>query len=465
MAKVERILSTFPSFYRATETYKLLYDLARQLAQPLEEVDTHLFRIQRAHRLRVAEFAGDIQRLAALLNLSPFHFEDILLAEALSYEEKLALMRQRTQAVAQIHLRGLGTPWAILQSAAVFLNATIVPEQPGDSLVKHLDADGFSHRAVVEFQHLPQNPRERLVLHENPFRRQKESMAERRPPVTWSVENHSMSGAAPVKLVIQGVAGRTVLPQLYCEESREGILFNGIVPEGRTLVIDTASGARLDDEPVDPWLITFKGGVVSLARAGEDDYVREAAEGEAPFDGDLEALTARSYEQVKPIPVAPAGSSTWHFNVAEGVFNGHDFDYAVYALPHLPVAFYDQDFQFDNCAFDYEPSAQVGMAWDERVPCAFKLLLPPHVPHPQAAAEGTSTAGDGGDSLNAVSRLGQIIPRFTAAGVRAYVDTAQDAWIIGESIIRDAEASQEPGLSFHATRLRNAKADMLVAPD
>lgn len=464
MAKVDRILSTLPSFYRATETHKVLYDIVRQLAQPLEEADTHLFRIQRAHRLRVAEFAEDIVRLAALLNLAPFHFEDILTAEGLPYDQKLALMRRRVQEVAQIHLRGLGTPWAVLQSAAVFLNATIVPEQPGDPLVKHLDAEGFSHRAVIEFRHLPQSPRERLTLHENPFRRQKEPLADRRPPQHWSVDNESMSGPASVKLVIQGVAERTVLPQVYCEETREGLLFNGVVPAGRALVVDEAGGARLDGEPVDRWLVYFKGGAASFAHADDDAFVREESGEDSPFDGSLESLTSGIYQRRKTVPQAPGGRSTWHFTVAEGLYDGHNYDYAVYSLPHLPVALYDEDFQFDNCAFDYEPSAQVGMAWDERVPCAFKLLLPHALQPEQAAGEESSANGDG-NALNAVSRIGQIMPRFTASGVRAYVDTAPDAWIVGDSVIRDGAATEGPGLSLHATRLRNPKADMLVAPD
>lgn len=154
MAKSDRILSFFPAIYGATETGKLLREVASILSQPLEEADTHLFRIQRSHRLKVAENADDIIRLAGVLNLTAFHFEDIVDHKSLDYSQKLSLMRDRVQRVARVHLKGLGTPWAVMESAAIFLNASIVPERPGDPEIKHLDDERFSHKAVVEFPHV-----------------------------------------------------------------------------------------------------------------------------------------------------------------------------------------------------------------------------------------------------------------------------------------------------------------------
>jgi len=462
MPKFERILSFFPAFYRATESYKLLREMVRLMGQPLEEADTHLFRIQRAHRLRVAEHAEDIMRLAALLNLTPFHFEDILTNDAFSYEQKLVLMRDRVQRVAQVHLKGLGTPWAVMQSAAIFLNATIVPEHLGDLLIKHIDKESFSHKAVIEFTHLPEKPRERIYLHENPFCRKKEPLSERWPPQSWAINNESMSGLAPVRFVIQGVANRTVLPSVYCPQTREGILFNGVVPDGSTLLIDEEKGVTLDNMPVDEWLVYFKGGAAGFARADSDNFVQEKAEEAMPFNGDLETITARPYRCRRSIPDAPVGRSDWHFNVTEGIYDGRDYDFAVCALPHLPVGMYDGDFNFDGCVFDYEASSVVGMAWDERIPCALKLLLPSHVPQPQrdeAAPVDETTM----KQPNYVGRIGNIIPRFRAAGIRVFADTVLDAWILGESVIRDQDAADGEGANFHTTCLRDQKADILVS--
>ena len=203
MPKTDRITRFFPSFYRAADRNKLLYDVVGRLAQPLEEADTYLFRIQRSHRLRVVEQVEDLLRLAAALNLTAFHFEDLLTDASLDYDQRLVLMRDRVQQIAQIHLKGLGTPWAVMQCAAIFLNAHIVPERAGDPLIKHLDPDGYSHVAVIEFPRVPERPRERLYLHENPFRRQKKDLAEHWPMDFWEINNSFPD--APVRLVIQGV--------------------------------------------------------------------------------------------------------------------------------------------------------------------------------------------------------------------------------------------------------------------
>ena len=469
MAKFERILGFFPSFFEALEHYKLLYEVVRRLAQPLEEADTHLFRIQRAHRLLVAEKPDDILRLAALLNLSPFHFEDILTDKILSLEEKLDLLRQRVMRLSQVHLTGLGTPQAILESAAIFLNAFIVPEQQGAPCIKHLDDEGFSHQAVIEFAHLPDKPRQRLFLHENPLRRRKEPLSERWPPLSWEIDNQNMGGAAPGKFVLQGVGERTILPGFYCPQTQQGILFNGIVPQGRTLVIDALAGATLDDRPVDEWLIFFEGGVVDLARTDQTTFVMETNSWEVPFDGQAEAIKAPPYRRRQKTPVAPIGRSTWHFTVAEGTFDQHLHDYAVYALPHAPVGSFDQDFPFDSCVFDYGASAVAGMAWDERIPCAFKLLLPAGVPQPQPpAAPGGGlpvVPEKAAAPLNHVSRMGSLISRFRGAGMQAFVDSARDSWILGESLLRTQEAADGPGVQTLATRLLDWQAELVVSPD
>src|SRR5215207_3920813 len=179
MAKVDRILEYFPSYYGSADRTKLLYEVSRMLAAPLEQADTLLFRIQRAHRLRVAEFTGDLVKLAAALNLTDFHFEDILTDDSLDYAQKLGLMRSRIERIAMVHLTGLGTPIAVMQAAAIFLNGLITTDQTGRPLITHVDREGFSHKATIEFSHLPDKPREQIYLHENPVRRKKIDPAER----------------------------------------------------------------------------------------------------------------------------------------------------------------------------------------------------------------------------------------------------------------------------------------------
>lgn len=460
MAKSDRILDYFPACYRAADRTKLLAEVTRMLAQPLEEADTHLFRIQRAHRVKVAEHADDIIRLAAALNLTAFHFEDILADKDLRYERKLDLMRERVRRVARAHLRGLGTPWAVMEAAAIFLNATITAERPGEPLIKHLDAESFSHRAAIEFAHLPGKPRGQLYLHENPLRRRKVEPAERWQLNAWVVENRDVE-ASPLRFVIQGVSDHTVLPSVFCPDTQEGVLFNGVIPDGKTLVIDRLNGALLDGQPVDEWLISFKGGIFDFALADGSDFVTEQGRAATPFDGNLAELASRPFRARVPVPAAPRGRSQWYVKVANGVYDGAGYDYAVFATHPDPIGVYDEDFNFDQSVFAYPAAGVVGMAWDERIPCAFKLLLPSKLPRPEG--EGAEQAESAPTSH--LGRIGDILPRFKAAGVRAFVDAAKDAWVLGESVIRGASAVEGEGVQLHATRLQNHNADILVPLD
>lgn len=548
MPKTDRILNYFPWYYRATDHTKLLCEVVRLLAQPFEEADTHLFRIQRSHRLKVAEHEKDIMRLAAVLNLTEFHFEDILTDETLDYNQKLDMMRERIQRIARVHMIGLGTPWTVMEAAAIFLNATIVPDRPGDPMIKHIDENSFSHKAVIEFKNLPQFlfslesefdpaniispglreafqnhgillsedttvlmgnkvdtwllddqknrrkyllekdnnklnvsliPRDRIYLHENPVHRKKVDLKERWQMNSWTIENES-SDASQIKLVIQGVGEHTVLPCIFCPDTEEGVIFNGIVPDGKMLVIDEVNGALLDNYPVDEWVVYFKGGIFDFSNVNETSFGEEQGDSLIPFDGDFEKIVAPPFRRRKTVPTAPVGRSEWRFKVAEGVYDGNDFDFSVYATnldeenpdPRnpLPIGIYDHDFNFDNCVFDFPARGIVGMAWDERIPCSFKLLLPPNVPGRQsqnAEPETTSSEGGNGEAkpINYVGWIGNILPRFKAAGVRAFVDTSKDAWILGESVIRNADASDGEGVGLYATRLLNPMTDIFVPLD
>lgn len=444
MAKAERILEFFPSYIGATDRTKLLHEVTRMLAAPAEEADTHLLRIQRAHRIKVAEHADDIVLLAGALNLTAFYFEDILSDKDLAYEQKLNLMRERVRRIARVHLTGLGTPVALLETAAIFLNANIVRENPDVPLITHIDKDGFSHRATIEFSHLPDKPREQIFLYENPIRRKKVEPAERWQLNSWIVENVSPA-PAPLRLLIEGVSDHTVMPSVFCPDTGEGILFNGFLPAGKQLVIDQFNGATLDNHPVDDWVIYFKGGIYDF---NNSDFVQPETRELQPLDATNEEdfISAAFHQNVKT-PAAPAGRSEWRFKVAEGVCDGTLYDFSAFAMPAEPVGVYDNDFNFDACVFDYDGGAIVGLAWDERIPCSFKLALPANSP------------------ANQISRIGSILPRFKPAGIRAFIDSSKPAWIIGQSTIRDESATEGEGVSVHQAMLRTHGTEMLAPLD
>jgi hypothetical protein len=450
MAKSTRILSFFPSIYGIRNPGKLLRYVVGALTAPLEEADSLLFRIQRAHRINVAEQAEDILHLASILNLTPFHFEDVLQNDALSYRVKLDICRDRVKRIAQQHLEGLGTPRAVLQCASIFLNATIVPESAGDPLIKHEDADRYSHKAVLQFDFVKDKPHEPIYLHEGLLRRQKVDSLPRYALNSWDVHNDGAE-QAPIRIAIQGVGDRTVLPSVFCADTQRGVTFNGIVPDSKTLIIDSTEGATLDGSPVDDWMTYFEGGIVDFGFYGGAEYSVGHESTAFPFDGDLSNLSPPSYQALRPVPQARAGSSTWYFNIARGVYDGCRWDFAVCDVPQMPIGTCDGDFQYDACVYDFEPSGEVGMAWDQRVTCAFKLLLPQKIP--QA----------GSQKIDYVGRISSILPRFKAAGVKAYVDYAPDAWVLGESILRDPGASSGEGIEFHSTIVRTSEAELFVA--
>lgn len=452
MAKRDRIIESFPSFFRATDRTKLLHEVITQLARPLEEGDTHLFRIQRAHRLQVAEAAEDIVRLAATVNLDAFHFEDLRANSSLTYEARLKLMRERIQRVAALHLGGLGTPWAVMEAAAIFLAARIVPDHDGAPLISHLDEEGLSHKSVIEYS-TPDARRERIYLHEGLYRRRKVEPSERWQLNSWIAENTNPD-PVPARFLIRGVSDHTVRPSVFCPTTGEGLWFDGVVPEGKTLIIGQDSGALLDDEHVADWLVTYQGGIHDFSRSDAGAFVVEhgGRARQALLDDPNDVTISAIRNAVSP-PRVPTGRSEWFFKVADGVFDGSDFDLAVFEPRTDPIGIHDGDLGYDACVFDHPGAGVVGMGWDEAIPCSFKLLLP------LSDTEGPPSG------LNPISRISAILPRFKAAGVRAIVDTAKDAWILGESVVRDSSATDGAGVTRRSTRLHDRRSDRFVPLD
>jgi hypothetical protein len=246
-----------------------------------------------------------------------------------------------------------------------------------------------------------------------------------------------------------------VLPSVICPDTQEGVIFNGVVPDQKTLVIDAAEGATLDGKPVDEWVTYFHGGIADYSFFSGADFVIGEESTEQPFEGEVESLEAPPYQARRSVPTIRIGSTTWLFNVARGVYDGSAWDFAVCDTPVLPVGVCDGDLSYDQCVYSFDPSGAAGMAWDDRVTCAFKLLLPAKMP--------VAAPPKGGDKPpNYVGRIGTILPRFKAAGVRAYVDLAPDSWVLSESVLRDSTASSGEGVEFHSVIVRNQTMELLV---
>ncbi len=462
MPKSSRILRLFPSIL-AGERVSLLGSVVAALAAPLEEADTLLFRIQRAHRVKVAELAGDLIQLARALNLQEQHFADLLTAEELPYGATLGAVRRRIERVARLHLSGLGTPWAIVEAAAIMLDAELVRDTPNASGLRRLDAAGYSYVATADLGASRASRTTRIYLHENPLRPRTVPAADRYPLDEWLVSGENVE-PAPARITIVGIGDRAVLPTVFSPSTGEGIRFYGVIPAGSRLTIDAEDGARLDGMPIDDWVSFDVGGRDDFARYDVDPYIVEHDGPRDPYDARSTRLFTPPYRRVKPVPQVPPGPTEWRFGVAEGVYESSSADFCVYALPNEPRAIFDEGPGCDQAVFDFSPSASVSMLWHERMPCAFKLLVPKDIPA-RMPAQSEAAAKEQGSQAVDLEPVAAFVARCKAAGVRAFVDTARSQWVLGESVVRPADASSGTGIETTATILRLDGADLLIPID
>jgi len=82
--------------------------------------------------------------------------------------------------------------------------------------------------------------------------------------------------------------------------------------------------------------------------------------------------------------------------------------------------------------------------------------LPANVPRAKTSSDQTP---------NYASRIGSILPRFKPAGIRAFVDNARPAWVLGQSSIRDESATEGEGITVHPMVLRTHGTEMLAPLD
>ena len=513
--KADAVLEQFPWFYRATSPGKLLAQVTQALAGPLDETDGSLLRIQRAHRLRVAEEAGDVLLLAANINLPPAFFEDLLAAQKDEHghfdreraRNAVRRMRERVERLAAIHLDGLGTVSALMTMAAAFLDARILGGSVGASPIRSVDSGGFSHVATLTVPVIPpaEKPTAELFLHENPFRRRRLPVAPRWQNDAWEIINNTVADddfgdpldSDPIYTIRGAPDGRTVLPRIYCERDAftgqgRGFIFRGVVPENATLILNGRGGALLEGVAVDDFILPFLGGIYDVAAADGSASVEGFADPQAalppfpdkPYQGEARAEDALRRKALPP-PVPP-GRAVYRFAVAEGRYNSPEArcDFTTYAAPTAarqsgreslrPAAFDDKSFAFDDgCVYDIPPGGFVGMSWDERLACAFLLTLPtPYEISRLRGAGNDSAAATNADAGSVESRrdaasevAGRVrnaLPRFRAAGIVGYVAAAQDAWILGESVLRSETATDGPGIAEQTTRLRDPRAEMRV---
>jgi hypothetical protein len=478
-----KILDRFPSFMQAPTPDKVLATIAAALGSDLDECERVAARIQRSHRIAVADEASDVLRLAALAALRPadFFIVDALqrhglyakLAEQLNvdeganadppvvstplpddvreqrgYDAYVDALRTAVKRSVAVIVDGCGTVRALMEGAAILLDAT--PLEPGGA-IELLDADpvfgGFEHRVrvrhhVIDGEHV--RTREgAIVLVENPIVFQATPDAERGQRERFRVARGGFFGGPPT-IEITGTANRTVGPMLVNGTTHEGIGYDGVLEDGQRLTFTFGGKVLLDGADVTARTYAFRGGLFDdlLAPAPAGDPAPEpwwlnhvAAETPAGgLDRDEPGAPAVPVSRL-PMPDLPIGESEWRFSVREGAFDAARFDESVHVFPAADDA---------GSPAALEPCGRVRVSWREHDPFAVTVLIP-------AELATLQDAGLVDGDLPTLVHAG--LQRFRAAGVRLAVRYFAMDWVLGTSALGSPGAKHGPGIDFDATVL------------
>jgi hypothetical protein len=331
-----KILQRFPSFMRAPAPDKVLAAVAAALGHDLDEAERQATRIQRAHRLGVADEATDVLRLAALLDLRSADF--FLLAslsgrgyfagqvtaeagdvpledhvrEERAYGRYVDELRDSVGRVADVLMEGAGTIWALLEGTAVLLDADRLgadgTPDPSARLIEHLDAGlphgGFVHRIQVRF-HALQDDRTveldgPLYLVENPIVERSTDDAPRRQDEGFTVTRGGFFDG-PVSVQVTGTGARTVHPRVVDETTHHGFGWNGVLTDGQKLVLTTDGHVLVDGADVTADAYAFDGALVAGG-----PFPGSSIEGDGAEDGLVSVQPEHAMDRAFPrSPVTP----------------------------------------------------------------------------------------------------------------------------------------------------------------
>ncbi len=482
-----KMLDRFPSFMLAPTPDKVLAALAVALGSDLDECERLGARIQRAHRLSVADERSDVLALAALAALQPadFFVVDGLYREGMfariaeeaneaAWERELAdppavpraiapplpgsereqrgydayvdALREGAMRMIAVLMDGCGTIRALLEGAAALLDADPVAGGVPEVLDHDSVRGGFIHRLRVRHHVMEEGePRARdgaIVLVENPVVDRVSDDAALRQRESFRVVRGGFF-AGPPAIRITGVGDRTVGPMIINRSKHEGLGFAGALEDGQTLTFTSDGRALLDGIDATAHAYHFRGALA-------DDPV-PAGGGLAPprvpwwHRRTATVTPLRAMDTGVPRPaIVPAtklpaldlelGESEWRFSVQDAAFDAARFEEAVFPVPAT-----------DSKPFeDLPPSGRVQLAWPEHDPFAVSVQIPWTLSSLQEAQIVD-------DDLPTLVRAG--LERFRAAGIRLDVSYLEDEWVLGAGVLEGLDTTSGPGLDFDVTRI------------
>jgi hypothetical protein len=347
--------------------------------------------VRLTHWVEQAYSEADVVRIAALVGVARLPWEDA------------ATFRSRLIPLVASRLRGSVGPLDIAQFAFEYLRAAEgALGRPGEQLPAVL-VPGLQQMAdaPAAFAASPKRPRYLpLAMVENP-RRQRQSpdladMGNRVAHLRHWIDTNEGLFDAPVRLTFVGAAaGRTSVPIVVNLTTGAWIGYLGVVPVGRTLVVETddagggLAGGWLDTADVTPRLI-----------------------GGAAFPpGDDERPAADRAIEAPAMPVMRRGPNEWmYLSAGHYGIRGVDRTFFAFASAVMAEATFDRT-AFDRSIFPVGPAVSLALEWVEDEPASFEV----HVPGGLLVEPGSSTSL--ADEVHAA--LASSIDELRAAGVAA----------------------------------------------
>ena len=440
-ARQTKILSRFPSFMRVEGPEKSVGVIAAGLGHDLDEAERLMTHIQRAHRLILAEEERDVFQLAALVGIQR---ADLLILqkfyekgfyelddenEEKAYAQYLGDLKESVQRIVRIMLQGCGTMWALVEGAAILINADTVGG------LEHTDAGeprgGFIHRSPIKYTVIENENRvlksSFIYLVENPLVDRMTEDTDRQQRQEFSATRVGFFNE-PVSVQITGVQDRTVWPMVINQDTHEGVGFRGSLTDGQRLVFASDGRVYLDGAEVTDRGYYFRGALFDHtaynSTALKDPFC--SAKPAGSLDRNYPRHEIAPLEKLL-VPILRLGESVWRFSVEAGAFDASGFDEAVFdtgGAPAQPVM------------------GKVQLRWREHEPFSVALLIP-------ADLKSLEVSMLEGQDLRKLVRAG--LERFRAAGIKLTVDYFNENWVIGESILRSIEGTSGPGVDFDAT--------------
>jgi hypothetical protein len=489
------VLEAFPRHLAATDPGKRLRAVVDALAGSIDTQSRQLGEVRRAHRLADAPTRRDLLALAALhrvggvalalvtdrlvaleaaaatdplptdllevaLGLPSGELDGVeeaalvaALAELTGTAGRLAAQRRAVEGLVAAFRSGNATATTLLRATGALLGLAV--EEVAHSPDRWWHLARCRDRLALDVAGVNATG-DLLAVEENPFQPVAVEPVERRHADRFRILRGGLE-AVTVAVRVVGVDDRTVGPMVVNIDEGRGVAFTGAVPGDGELVFETSGRVTLGGLDVTGSAFGFSGAVFASAEEEVDsDYVLADA-ADATAGGDRSATFALSTPVATALGalggfphaaagVAPLrmalGQSRWAVFVRVAHLGAQP---AAVPLPALPVplaAVADRAVFADARPLEQrEPAARVGFAWEEREPFAVRVVLPRRL-----------AVGDD-DGRLVREPLRALLDRHRAAGVRLGVAYAEERWLLGDGITRDAGSGEALGTVVVGTSL------------